>query len=393
MKIFSYLIGLKQKLFSDIKHIPESLNKRYFPSLDGLRGLAIMSVIASHFGRNESWLTYVDGAIGVHIFFILSGFLITTLLLKEKIVTGNISLRNFYIRRFLRIIPVAYLYLLVLIVLNYLFGLNIPALSFLMSFSFFRNIPLTNDWYTGHFWTLASEEQFYIITPILLSLWPNKYIKLSIILLVIVPLVDYTGFHNIGIFYTNRTIHVITMTFIALTSRSALYIITGSLFSILLFKGIINIERFNKKYYLSFFLLIIAGIIHFPNHLINIPYVSAVIFAVLIGFVIVLNLSEDNMLTLILKNPILNRIGILSYSIYIWQQIFTVYQPWKGSFKYSQNIFVNAAALFIVSYCSYNYFEKPFLKLKKHFTMDNNISSGSKILTSSMQKETTPEIL
>ncbi len=352
-----------------------------------------MSVIASHFGRNESWLTYVDGAIGVHIFFILSGFLITTLLLKEKIVTGNISLRNFYIRRFLRIIPVAYLYLLVLIVLNYLFGLNIPALSFLMSFSFFRNIPLTNDWYTGHFWTLASEEQFYIITPILLSLWPNKYIKLSIILLVIVPLVDYTGFHNIGIFYTNRTIHVITMTFIALTSRSALYIITGSLFSILLFKGIINIERFNKKYYLSFFLLIIAGIIHFPNHLINIPYVSAVIFAVLIGFVIVLNLSEDNMLTLILKNPILNRIGILSYSIYIWQQIFTVYQPWKGSFKYSQNIFVNAAALFIVSYCSYNYFEKPFLKLKKHFTMDNNISSGSKILTSSMQKETTPEIL
>jgi peptidoglycan/LPS O-acetylase OafA/YrhL len=364
-----YLADLKSKLFGDIKLIPGLLAKPYFPSLDGLRGLAIISVIASHFGRNERWLVYVDGTIGVQIFFILSGFLITSLLLKEKVTRRSISLKNFYIRRFLRIIPVAYLYLLVVIILNQVFNLHIPALSFLMSFSFFRNIPLTNDWYTGHFWTLATEEQFYILTPFLLAFWPNKYIKLCMVLLVIIPVIEYIGFHNIGIFYTNRLIHVITMTFIALTSRGALYIITGSLFSILLFKGIINVERFNKNYYLSFFLLVIAGVIHFPNDPIHTPYISSVIFALLIGFVIVLNLSEDNFLTMILKNPVLIKIGILSYSIYIWQQLFTVNQPWAHSFKYSGNIFINLAALFLVSYCSYTYFEKPFLRLKKHFIM------------------------
>jgi len=364
-----HLSDLKQKLFGDIKTIPGLLASSYFPSLDGLRGVAIISVIASHFGRNESWLTFVDGTIGVQIFFILSGFLITSLLLKEKVTRGRISLRNFYIRRVLRIMPVAYLYLLVLIILNQVFNLNIPALSFLMSFSFFRNIPLMNDWYTGHFWTLATEEQFYILTPFLLAYWPNRYIKLTIILLVLVPVIQYIGFHNIGIFYSNRTIHVITMTFIALTSRGALYIIIGSLFSILLFKGIINVERFNKNYYLSFFLLVIAAVVHFPNSPINVPYISAIMFALLIGFVIVLNLSENNFLTAILKNPVLNKIGILSYSIYIWQQLFTVNQPWKDSFKYSGNTFVNVAALFVVSYCSYTYFERPFLKLKKHFKM------------------------
>ncbi len=369
MKIYSYLCLLKRKLFNDFERVPELLTKQYFPSLDGLRGLAIIIVIASHIGRDEGWSSYVDGQIGVHIFFILSGFLITSLLLKEKIIRGNISLRNFYIRRFLRIIPVAYLFLSVLVALNYLFKLHIPALSFLMSFTFFRNIPLTGDFYTAHFWTLATEEQFYFLAPILLSFWPNKYIKLSIMLLAIVPVIDYLGFHNVGIFYTNPIIHAITMTIIVPMANGALYIIIGSLFSILLFKEIINVERLNKNYYLSFFLLIMAGIVHFQNSLVHIPFVSFAIFSALIGFVIVLNLSENNFLTLILKNPILNRIGILSYSMYIWQQIFFSLPPWKNSFRFSGNVLVNFAAFFIVSYCSYTYFERPFLKLKKHFIM------------------------
>ena len=78
------------------------------PSLDGFQGVAILLVAWEHaYGQSLAPLT---GTCGVYIFFVLSGFLIITLLLTEKVKTGKISLRNFYIRRELRILPVAYLY-------------------------------------------------------------------------------------------------------------------------------------------------------------------------------------------------------------------------------------------------------------------------------------------
>src|SRR4051812_3227202 len=103
--------------FSDIEVTPPVLQNSYYPSLDGLRGIAILLVVVSHF--NLISIPYYDvifnGKLGVLIFFVLSGFLITTLCIKEKVATKTISLKNFYIRRALRIFPVAYLFLLVLL--------------------------------------------------------------------------------------------------------------------------------------------------------------------------------------------------------------------------------------------------------------------------------------
>src|ERR1700743_793387 len=121
------LKNLKAKLFQEIDEIPEALNKSYYPSIDGLRGVAILSVVLRHFSLNSAWGVWVDGTIGIHIFFIISGFLITTLLLKERVLNGKVSLKNFYIRRVLRIFPVAYLYIFTLIILSKIF--NFP-LSF-----------------------------------------------------------------------------------------------------------------------------------------------------------------------------------------------------------------------------------------------------------------------
>ena len=358
---------LSEKLFCEKNQLPISFKKSYYPSLDGLRGISILSVVLSHVGRDRSWLYYIDGGIGVHIFFILSGFLITSLLLKEKIIKGRISLRSFYIRRFLRIIPVAYLFLIVLIFLNKIFDLRITVFSFFTGFMFLKNIPITYDWYTGHYWSLSTEEQFYLFAPSLLSFWPNSYIRVAILFLILVPIVDYIGFHNIGIFYTNRPVHVITMTFLALTDKGALYILSGSLFSILVFKDILKPERFAGRYYLSTALLVAAAIVHYANGLPTIPYLSAIVFTILVGLVIIVNLNEDNLLTKILHTPILNKLGVLSYSIYVWQQIFTVYQPWRGRFLYSDSIAFNMLALLIVSFCSYNFYEIKFLKLKERF--------------------------
>ena len=103
-----------RKLFLGLT--PVAISKSHLPSLDGLRGISILLVVISHtFGDKKP---FYNGGFGVSIFFVISGFLITLLLLQEKYTTGSVSLKNFYIRRFLRIFPVAYLYLVVLLVLN-----------------------------------------------------------------------------------------------------------------------------------------------------------------------------------------------------------------------------------------------------------------------------------
>src|SRR4051812_205088 len=90
------------------------LSTKYFASLDGLRAISILSVIFYHVPElRPYWRT---GYLGVHLFFVISGFLITTLLLREKARYGSVSLRSFYIRRTLRIFPAYYLTLVLFLI-------------------------------------------------------------------------------------------------------------------------------------------------------------------------------------------------------------------------------------------------------------------------------------
>lgn len=356
-----------QKLFKNFDSTPDVLNKSYFPSMDGLRGLAILNVIIRHIALKRSWAGWIDGSIGVHIFFIISGFLITTLLLKEQVSKGTVSLRKFYIRRVLRIFPVAYLYILTLIILSILFHFTLSTKSILTSIFYLKNFPSWSDWYTGHFWTLSVEEQFYVVVPIVLISNVNRYIKLIFIVSIVVPIVNIIAQQNIGGFDSVHWIHVIISVFMTLLGQGTLYILLGSLFSILIFKKILQVEKLKNYYFLSAICFVVAIAIHFPNSPIFIPYVSSTVFGILMAFVIVLNLYENNLLTSILKNPILVRIGILSYSLYVWQQLFTSQQPWSGLFKYSDNITLNMVALFLVATCSYYFYERKFLVIKSKF--------------------------
>lgn len=144
----------------------------YIPSLDGWRAIAILGVLGGH---NQPWkLAEIlhgkfpfGGQRGVELFFALSGFLICTRLLKEEQQFGAISLRSFYTRRIFRIQPAALTFLLVLSLLM-LSGLVKPAWSaVLASVLMLRNIfPMhTPSWETAHFWSLATEEHFYLLLP------------------------------------------------------------------------------------------------------------------------------------------------------------------------------------------------------------------------------------
>lgn len=116
-------------------------------------------------------------------------------------------------------------------------------------------------------------------------------------------------------------------------------------------------------------LLVCAFAVHFPyKNGFMVPYVCAVLFTLLVLAVIALNIAKSNFLTTVLSNKMLVKIGVLSYSIYIWQQIFTVYQPWAGSFKYADSKTLNLLVLFIIAWASYTFYESKFLKLKKRYS-------------------------
>ena len=143
-----------------------------FPGLDGIRCLAILAVIWHHTAASGPLPGLSRGFLGVDLFFVLSGFLITTLLLRERQRTGKISLKQFWIRRFLRLMP-AYYGSLVLLALAYtLFKPGDPETQ-----TFLSGLPIyllyLSNWFDpgasnlGPLWSLATEEQFYLIWPII----------------------------------------------------------------------------------------------------------------------------------------------------------------------------------------------------------------------------------
>jgi len=142
---------------------------RHLPALDGIRAVAVFTVIAYHFGIDA-----VPGDLGVSAFFVLSGFLITWLLLREYEASGTLSLRQFYVRRVLRIFPAYYAFIAVSYALDSVRGDHWPdglgpsAVFYVVNYyNALHGHPVTS---IAHAWSLGVEEQFYLMWPILLLL-------------------------------------------------------------------------------------------------------------------------------------------------------------------------------------------------------------------------------
>jgi peptidoglycan/LPS O-acetylase OafA/YrhL len=307
----------RPKLFAEITAVPATLQGSHFVSLDGLRGISILMVIFHHYGLNHYLRPYglfIESDTGVRIFFVLSGFLITTVLLKEKLANGHISLKYLYLRRALRILPVAYLFLLVLIVLNAYYSLHVRPIDFIASFLFFKNLPLKQEPFTAHFWSLAVEEQFYLIFPWLLSYNTNKYFVLTGALVIAVPIVCLLGYYEPGLL----TIHpLLTWPLKAVMYffwKGPFMILIGSVFALLTFKGTVGPIRAMKSFFLAFVLLGLVIMIQARTSIFYFKYISEYVSAIIIGYVIVLSINPGNFLSAILSNRLLVWIGILSYT-------------------------------------------------------------------------------
>lgn len=144
------------------------------PSLDGLRALSISLVLLAHLTGTRNFPTIPElgrwelGNLGVRVFFVISGFLITTLLLEEADRTATVSLRHFYLRRFFRIFPAFYGFCAVLFVLEQADIISLRPGDLISAVTYTTNYHHDRAWYAGHLWSLSVEEQFYLLWPAIL---------------------------------------------------------------------------------------------------------------------------------------------------------------------------------------------------------------------------------
>ena len=175
---------------------PKNSDRR-IPSLDGCRAISIMLVLFAHLCETPAFqafnpyarLMFHFGPFGVKVFFVISGFLITTLLLNEERSNGSISIAGFYVRRAFRIWPVAYVYLLVVTLLAWKHVISVTPHHLLYAATFLINHIQEPNWFTGHFWSLAVEEQFYLVWPLVFRFTPRRGRLVGcLLLLILAPL-------------------------------------------------------------------------------------------------------------------------------------------------------------------------------------------------------------
>ena len=215
--------------------LDHALSQNKIPSLDGLRAVAVLLVICYHMN-----VPFAPEGRGVLTFFVLSGFLITWMMFKELERDGDISVRNFYTRRILRIFPAFYVFLIVQLAAQ-LVTRGKPSASmiadYLSSFSFTSNYRFamtpTVQHSLRHSWALAVEEQFYLLWPWVFVAFQKNLRKLTFLLVAIILLVDV---YRMALFF-HFHVHDKWLNF-AFDSRMD-HILTGCLLAVLLKRGVL----------------------------------------------------------------------------------------------------------------------------------------------------------
>jgi peptidoglycan/LPS O-acetylase OafA/YrhL len=337
--------------------------KNRIGALDGWRGAAILLVLVDHAGElsRSSWFHKITrvGATGVGIFFALSGFLITSLLLREQSKTGCIHLAKFYMRRVFRIVPSVLAFLLTLLCLRYWNFLEVTNLQVSSSLLLFRNyIPSDwgTGWYTTHFWSLMVEEHFYLAWP-LLFLATKANVKVLTALALADGAWRAVSFHFhllAGPWAPGRTDVRIDA------------LLWGCILAIVMSRPASK-ERLkrtlNGKLMLLLVLIDIASNLGNGQH--NYSFYEPMILALLVVWPI---LNSESSLRSLLDWRILTMIGRVSYSLYIWQQLWMLFPGAPMPFPTLQAFPVNVLIALCCGVVSYYAVEKPFIALGRWVT-------------------------
>jgi peptidoglycan/LPS O-acetylase OafA/YrhL len=337
------------------------------PSLDGLRALSIGLVLLGHLAGTRHFLSHEAvarfgdlGNLGVRMFFVISGFLITQLLLAELAKTRTISLKAFYIRRTLRILPAFYVFILAASALALMGLVVVDRSDLLHAVTYTMNYHVTDNFTLRHLWSLSVEEQFYLVWPLALAVLGVARAPWVLgAVLAIVPVLRIGLFH----FYPGYELYINTA-FESVCDALA----TGCLLAILLPR--LSTSDFFPKLISSrlFPLLIVALFVanRQTNHpalfwFACIPFMNVTMALIVARYVQFPELIGGRALN---STPLVG-VGVLSYSLYLWQELFLIQGRPAHSILLAFPL--NVILAFLLAGLSYALIEQPFLRLKDRF--------------------------
>ncbi|WP_263366835.1 acyltransferase family protein [Edaphobacter bradus] len=317
------------------------------PTLDGWRGIAILMVLITHLQMSllrHAWhFAWMDlGQHGVTIFFVLSGYLITTRLQAEKEVD---HLRSFYLRRFFRLMPCAWLYLLAVAFFGLLIHQRMVTRDFWGCLFFYRNygafegVPVL----TCHFWSLSIEEQFYL-------LWPLFLIVLGARKSLVFAIAASLGCAAWRLWHWSS--YDSGYNFLRTEARVDALLVGCSL--ALLIQSA-EVRAFFQRFARPVVALGLASLcLHIYKFQTLLPLSESVTIAALIGTTSVS--AENSLMSRFLEYKHLRFLGLCSYSVYVWQQVFLM--PRWGVLAP-----IVASFLPLIAVLSYALIERPCVEL------------------------------
>jgi peptidoglycan/LPS O-acetylase OafA/YrhL len=370
------------------------MNKKiYFENLDGLRFLCFLSVFFYHsFHTDFDYIKSTDlyhhikrdifanGNLGVNFFFVLSGFLITYLLIEEKKLNGQIDIRKFWIRRILRIWPLFYLCVaigfFIFPILKAAFGQqpNETAsigyyLTFTNNFDFIKK-GLPDASILGVLWSVAVEEQFYFIWPIILYLLPIKKYWIAFSVVIVFSLIYRAISNN----YNAHEYHTLSCVGdMAIGAFGAWLILTNMNFRK-------QIQNLNSVYislvYISFFLIFLYRDEFLIDKNLFLDIIERPVIAIIISMIILEQSFTKKSFFKMSKFKLLTKLGTISYGLYCLHFIgiltaTTLTRRFSFNTEIWQVIIVDTflalTLTILISLISYRIYEKPFLRIKNRF--------------------------
>lgn len=345
-------------------------NMKYRSEIDGLRALAILPVILFHAG----FQTFSGGFVGVDVFFVISGYLITTLILKEK-ETNNFSIVNFYERRARRILPALFFVMIICVIFSWiyllpsemkLFGQSITAsAAFVANIYFYEK---NNDYFglhseqnpTLHLWSLSVEEQYYVIFPLfLLLMWRFGRTWIVYVLMggatISLIIAQWSSAHNPSAAFfllPSRGWELLLGSFIAFSSETQ--------------KSLNKNHSVNQVLSILGITLIVFSIFYFDKYT---PFPSVWALIPTLGAALIIMFStKDTFSAKLFGNKVLVGIGLISFSAYLWHQPLFAFNRILSYQEPSKISFLGLSILALIfAFLTWQCIEKPF-RAKNRFS-------------------------
>jgi peptidoglycan/LPS O-acetylase OafA/YrhL len=339
-------------------------DERRIPSLDGLRAISITMVVASHCAGGPGfsvgptlyhWLHGL-GDLGVRVFFVISGYLITSILVHELDKRQTISLTKFYFRRTLRLFPAFYAYVFTIVLLQSLKLLQLRPHDVLHALTYTMNYHRDRAWWLGHCWSLSVEEQFYFMWPALLILLGRRrglYLAAAFVLL-------GTAIRLGSWFAFPATRDGIGETFPTVGDAIAVGCVLGGA------RKWLETQAWWRGWQKSPLALLAPALVIGAYSTWPWQRLSFVVAPTTIDVGIALCIAwcinnSNGMVGRVLDLRPLVIVGIGSYSVYLWQQLFLKHD---GTWLI-QRFPINVVMLGLTAAASYFLVEKPFLRLRE----------------------------